>query len=481
MGRRSLCAFLTALLLVIVGGTVFPVQAEAYDPPNPVGPELDTSPSNPGPTTPGQWSCDTAGDCQYLDSEGTPYYNLWVSYNGKWYYIDGTGWMVRGRENMGGVCPRRYIAWKEYGFDLSGAMITGWHKSSCLAVNGGDLYWEYYDSTGKLVWHGVHLIDGKQYLFHYGKLVIGDMREFSDGGKTYRVTTSGVLHTGWYGTTADDGSTVWFYHDADGVMVVDEWRWINGHWYYFGSTGIMYAGDGGAKDFQIGGDWYQFTPSGEMITGWYKGALEDGTSVWLYYGPDGKNVYTTGQYSNGKWYYFDSETGYMLTDRMDGVRLWGYTVRITASGAAHIGWYYDGSSWYYHKSDGKMAAGEWVYTGGKWYFFGFNGKMIANGCFNDSSGDGNVYCADKTGAMVTNNWFLDPYHEWRYLGSSGVAQNGWQLIGGKWYYFTPNRLYGMVTGTYLIGQTYYVFDSSGAWTGQVFSSGSGIEWPPPPL
>lgn len=78
-----------------------------------------------------------------------------------------------------------------------------------------------------------------------------------------------------------DGRTDWYYFDANGRMLADEWTQTSGAWYYLDSDGRMaYSGWRKIK-YQGKLQWFFFDGSGKMVTG--------------------------GRTINGKYYQFDDE------------------------------------------------------------------------------------------------------------------------------------------------------------------------------
>ncbi|MFY9263007.1 MAG: N-acetylmuramoyl-L-alanine amidase family protein [Actinomycetaceae bacterium] len=430
--RKRLVALLAALMLVAGIGAVAPVPAQASS------------------SLPGQWSCGNDVECQYVDRNGTPYTSTWLLWNNKWYYFGVDGWMYYGDENVYAF----EIDGAIYIFDTSGAMVTGWYQ---LELAGKPL-WMYTDPNGKLVMSQWRNISGKWYYFDDDGVMLSS-QTFDLDGETYRFTSSGAMVTGWY----HDGQ-YWYYHGTSGAMYKAQWLKSEGKWYYFRGDGSMVtSGEFALTLEKINGKYYGFDSSGALITGWYP-FIHDGLSLWAYFDPDGGLAESDWRFLNGNWYYFDND-GVMLFN--GAYEIADQTYRFDIAGRMITGWYYTGATWNYYKANGAMAKGEWIKDGGKWYAFRSNGAMIAVVCgqLSDVNTDP-IYCFDPHGAMITNQWV---YEEecWFYLGSSGATVSGWQYLNGKWYYFNPSNHNAMVADTrFEIGDTYYVFDASGAWTGE---------------
>ena len=97
------------------------------------------------------------------------------------------------------------------------------------------------------------------------------------------------------GWSKKDGQ--WLYQLEDGSHIVNEWKQINGTWYYLNDSGAMQTG--WVKE---NGTWYYLNQSGSMETGWFtvsdkwyyaneSGALAINTTT-----PDGYNVNADGEW-----------------------------------------------------------------------------------------------------------------------------------------------------------------------------------------
>ena len=220
-------------------------------------------------------------------------------------------------------------------------------------------------------------------------------------GKYYWFDYRGNMWTGWIKqeyTFHGDTYVNWYYADSSGALAVG-WKFINKKWYYFGKDFVMYSGG----MYEIGNKHYYFYPSGAMGTGWI---------AWTYDYGDGTD-YTA-------WYYADS------------------------NGALMSGWQWIGGAWYYFYPDNNIMVSDSEFTvGGKTYFFDKSGRMCTGWC-KQTIEYGSGYSSER----------------WYYADSSGVLREGWQKIGGVWYYFSNY----MLTGTAFIDGEIHAFDGSGAWT-----------------
>ncbi len=143
----------------------------------------------------------------------------------------------------------------------------------------------------------------------------------------------------------------WYYLKDDCRMAESEWRKVDGYWYYLGSDGAML--DGWQK---VSGKWYYLDPDGEDRP---HGAMAIGKiSVDGYdYIMKGSGEMVSGWYksSYGEWYYYNKDkncqpVGSMMRNHWQGE--------------------------YYLKDDGRMAHGETLTIGGKEFTFAEDGKMM---------------------------------------------------------------------------------------------------------
>ena len=252
----------------------------------------------------------------------------------------------------------------------------------------------------------------------------------------------------WYGELSYhfyiDGSTQqgqwmhdsngWWYVDASGSYPSNEWRAIDGSYYYFNGSGYMCT-----NWLNYGGAWYWLGGSGAMATGW--------------------------QSIGGSWYWFD-DSGAMASGwkQIDGTYYYYYY--FNGSGAMQTGWLNMGGAWYYLSGSGAMATG-WLSLGGTWYWFDASGAMASGW----KQIDGSYYYFNGSGAMQTG--WLNRGGAWYWLGDSGVMATGWQSIGGAKYWFDDSG--AMATGWKWIDGSCYYFDGSGAMQANKWIDGSYVD------
>jgi glucan-binding YG repeat protein len=384
----------------------------------------------------------------YLESSYEPATG-WKLIKGKKYYFDEDGIMVCNRaEKINGT----YFL-----FDCDGVLVegkTGFYKA---AVKKWDAWegiktsyeWYYFSDKGELLtgwqkdngkWYWFDNVTESYYKERYGRMtgLNGGLCETDDG--VYYFEKGGALVQGKKGwQKLADGS--WFYLNSDGSVCTGITE-IDGKAYYFYSSGILHT----AGTATIGGSLYVFGPGGELINtpGWNKvGTDSNGNPRYYYINSDG--TATTGWMTlNGKQYYFDTYSGamYINTARKfySSGSNYSYSViyLFDASGARVTG----KKGWY------KLNSG---YQGSaNWYFFSEYGEVLTGYqliggkgyYFDDYDGEmykdsvvsvnGELMLFGKDGARVTKTGW---YNDFYYINENGLVQTGWKKISGKWYYF----------------------------------------------
>ena len=404
--------------------------------------------------------------------------NQWYqdSETGKWYYFDGNGEMVKS-------------AWiytsNWYYFDEDGSLHTGW-----LEYYGKKYY--IYEDTGTA--KGYKTIDGEYYFFD---------------------TDNGDLLTNQWCKEVQSTKTNWYYAGEDGLLLRDQWKKINGVWYYFGWDGYMYNSCSAIfkDDVEI-----------SIYEGITDGKLNDGCYYYLF-DENGAWVQSVGwKQIDGKWYLFGSDNSLQIGWKtIDGVTYYignnavmyqstqaifkddlpvtdtseafdeegnlkdGYRYCVFNSSGAYIsgsGWTLIGNTWYYFYPNGSVAASQWLKLGGNWFYFTSGGEMVTGWCkinnewyYFDANGymqtgwvtvNGSLYYLDaseeRLGIMASDMWVrrtVDGELKWYYASSSGaMLKSTWQKIDDEWYFFNANGY--MITGLVKVNGVLYYFNSNGA-------------------
>ena len=221
-------------------------------------------------------------------------------------------------------------------------------------------------------------------------------------------------------------------------LVLDE---ATGKYYYYGADGQKLTGEQA-----IDGGWYYFDKdTGAMVTGFADITTTGGVTKTVYYDDKGRMYY--GELaSNNAWYYFD---------RFNGTMARGITDIITNGGLSKTAYYANGGA-----HDGQMQYGEQAVDGYWYYFDDFNGAMAtgitdiptSNGGsktvyygddgrmgYGEQNVDGGWYYFDTfNGAMATGITDITTNggaHKTVYYGPDGRMRYGEQAPDGYWHYF----------------------------------------------
>ena len=221
-------------------------------------------------------------------------------------------------------------------------------------------------------------LNGNWYYYDAEGYLVWDGWRKIDG--EWYIFKEAAMQTGWVYSGRN-----WYYMDASGAMATG-WRQIGGNWYFFNSYGAMIAGHW----YRIDDTLYYFDSSGAMATGW-RSFPNNQRTEWFYFDPSGGQV-TGWRQIGGKWYYFNSD-GRMATGE---VRSGNRSYYMSDSGAMVTGWQRVFGSWHYYDDDGAMHTG-WLQSGGKWYYFTENGTMAVD-C--QLTIDGRVYTFDANGVLI---------------------------------------------------------------------------------
>lgn len=418
------------------------------------------------------------GNLRYYDETGKAPMNAWIDFDGARYYQDVEMHLVTGRQTVEGAV---------YFFTAQGKLKTddGWAA-------------DYYLENGQAV-TGLREIDGKTYIFDTaGKLYKGDFTY--EGDVYYSDPATGVVLMNGVCTLSD--GTLRF-QDADG-KATPGWKTLGDKTYYQTTARKLAVGR-----VPVDGDLYYFGADGAQITG--SGWADD------YYIEDG--VLRTGkQEIDGKWYIFDAEgrvqkgdfqyggdwysaddTGALHVDTIRALSEGGRRY-YDAEGAAKANtWATYGGDSYYQNAETKLVTGR-VLIDGAYYFFGTDGKQKTtdgwiDGCYLKNgevltgrqtidgktyifatSGDnlgivytgdftylGQMYRANKLGALYLNTITTNTNGTRAYVDDMGVLRTGWidAEDGSRYHQTYTNGAYVMAAGFTAIGTDTYYFEPDG--------------------
>lgn len=337
-------------------------------------------------------------------------------------------------------------------------------------------FWYWFDNEGVMA-VGLTECAGGRYFLNAG----------DDASIPY-----GAMRLGW--VACDDG---WRFFNASGAM---ERCWLldGSNWYWLDpETGIMATGA-----TQCGSSSYCFGASGAMAFGW---AYDRGT--W-YYADSSGELQSGWLHKWGAWYWLDPSTKAMATGLVnDGSSLYA----MGASGAMETGWALVDGAWYHAAESGVLDVG-WYWDGSQWYWLDLETRAMATGEF-EAYGD--RYYALADGAIQMSGWapcgeglallksngavifvagknasgvpvvqsgpqstvrgdsweqtlpgFFSVDGKTFYANADGELQSGWVRIGDSFHFFDSD--YVMQTGWLHYGSAWYWLDEA---TGRMASSG----------
>ncbi len=456
------------------------------------------------------WNSDQ-GCYSLATADGSLLENGWAQVNGSWYYaenfslygsdiceIGGSLYMFDDYKLYNIPGEFYYSYYEEYYIAWDGTLYRNRWRQDTLGSRD-EIGWVYYGNDGTKV-TGLQEIGGSQYYFNN----IGIMQTncvYDSGTGVWMFDKDGKgsqIPNGWL----QNPVTKEYMYNRDGALITGEVAIIGGVRYAFYYDGTMVSNDsyGEYSDTLDKYVYYLFGKDGAQIktTGWYK---LDGS--YFYINADG--TLAEGWKQSGKnWYYLDppmrantvfedpESDGYYYAANNDGV-----ATLLTGSGWCDLSW----SRVYL--INGKPVVDDWKYIGGSWYYFNEYGKMLAGEAMVIGA-ENNCYVFDQDGKMCTGGWvkvdgtrYVDAagialdeglhtiggkqylFDDWGYLVTFGgieswngtyywlnadgsvraTMKQGWNEIGGKWYYFNDGSL---VSDRLMeIGGVLYGFDSDG--------------------
>ena len=325
-------------------------------------------------------------DHYYVGSSGAYLTNCWFKHDGKDYYAD----------NYGHIVKNKWIG--SYYLGLDGVMVTntftpdgyycgsdGAYVTNCwIKVNDTDYYMNASGTVTKNTWVGDYYLDGNGYIVK--NAWIGAYYLDSDGKYVTNAFTP-------------DG----YYCGSDGAYVTNCWVKVNGKYYYMNATGTV------TKNAWVGS--YCLGSDGAMLTNTY-------TPDGYYVGSDG--LWTPAKWiqSGNKWWYRHSDGSYTTNDFEE-----------------------IGNQRYYFDSNGYMVTG-WQCISGQWYFFDSNGFYQTGEHFIN----GEYYYFNNQGIMQTG--YAEDGWEYNSSGQRIVYWSSYST--NPVYHRTPHNIkqHNLVRGTY---------------------------------
>lgn len=278
----------------------------------------------------------------YDKDSGALVKNQYFNNNGKWYYADAQGNILKGSQTIDGV----HVYFDSYGVQAKDTVLDGYYYDKDSGARkelprdqfikiGDDLY--YLSSNGRT---GEITIDGKDYYVgRYGRVFRGSFNVYQEPPYYDDETGEAVKKTGF---VKSDGR--WYYIEENGKKAKG-FKEIDGKLYYFSNNPMnKYETHDQARGEIVRPKSYISFPN----------RAEDNPT-----------------------YYFDAETGAAVTNQFV---------------------YADGH-WYYFGNDGKALLFDQVINGQHLYF-DYEGKQVKGDFVTDYKGT--RYYDENSGELVTN-------------------------------------------------------------------------------
>ena len=291
--------------------------------------------------------------------------------------------------------------------------------------------WYYFDNEGKAV-TGLHSIDNVTLYFDKeGKQAKGRLVEI-------------------------DGQTHYFDRDS-GAMWTNRTLELNGIRYVIDQNGYVTMNKPGQFIQDKDGDWAYIKENGQLATG-----LQIINHQKYYFDPTGKQAKGKRLLLDGKYYFFDNDTGAMFVNKF------------------HETGDYFSKKYTYFGEDGSQIFG-WATIDGKRVYFKEDGYQVRNDRHKIGDFD---YFFKKDGSMLSND--IDGNYKYYYADKDGHLQFGWVNHNNETYYISPpwgaeNRTYlqNINEKTYLLGPKGRLLrntatDTSTSWNGFCISDENGV-------
>ena len=291
--------------------------------------------------------------------------------------------------------------------------------------------WYYFDNEGKAV-TGLHSIDNVTLYFDKeGKQAKGRLVEI-------------------------DGQTHYFDRDS-GAMWTNRTLELNGIRYIIDQNGYVTMNKPGQFIQDKDGDWAYIKENGQLATG-----LQIINHQKYYFDPTGKQAKGKRLLLDGKYYFFDKDTGAMFVNKF------------------HETGDYFSKKYTYFGEDGSQIFG-WATIDGKRVYFKEDGYQVRNDRHKIGDFD---YFFKKDGSMLSND--IDGNYKYYYADKDGHLQFGWVNHNNETYYISPpwgaeDRTYLKTINekTYLLGPKGRLLrntatDTSTSWNGFCISDENGV-------
>lgn len=242
--------------------------------------------------------------------------------------------------------------------------------------------WYYFDNEGKAV-TGLHSIDNVTLYFDKeGKQAKGRLVEI-------------------------DGQTHYFDRDS-GAMWTNRTLELNGIRYVIDQNGYVTMNKPGQFIQDRDGDWAYIKENGQLATG-----LQIINHQKYYFDPTGKQAKGKRLLLDGKYYFFDNDTGAMFVNKF------------------HETGDYFSKKYTYFGEDGSQIFG-WATIDGKRVYFKEDGYQVRNDRHKIGDFD---YFFKKDGSMLSDD--IDGDYKYYYADKDGHLKFGWVNHNNETYYISP--------------------------------------------
>jgi len=278
----------------------------------------------------------------YDKDSGALVKNQYFNHNGKWYYADAEGNILKGSQTIDGV----HVYFDSYGVQAKDTVLDGYYYDKDSGARkelprdqfikiGDDLY--YLSSNGRT---GEINIDGKDYyIAQYGRVLRGSFNVYQQPPYYDDETGEAVKKTGF---VKSDGR--WYYLEEDGKKAKGL-KEIDGKLYFFSNNPMNKYETHEQVRGQLARPYFYIS---------FPNRAEDNPT-----------------------YYFEAETGAAVTNQFV---------------------YADGH-WYYFGNDGKALLFDQV-VNGQHLYFDYEGKQVKGDFVTDYKGT--RYYDENSGELVTN-------------------------------------------------------------------------------
>ena len=300
---------------------------------------------------------------------------------------------LAGIYSMSWILSRDWIASSGIRGTYEGWVAHVYSEADNTGITSGEynIYKDRYSSV-----YGMHQYSFTTYVNGVGPF---------DANVSYKDYPTIVKKYGFNGYPANNwkrDSVGWWYEYDDGSYAVG-WAHIDNEWYYFSQSGYMYTGWLYDEGYEA---WFFMDPTtGIMRTGW---VYSEG---YHYYMDSSGRMLTGWQMIDGNWYYLNTTEywpeGAMFTGfhEIDGKMYYFNELSTGIWGAMLTGWVQVDNSWYYFNPDGGAMMCGWQKIDGKWY-----------------------HLDEETGVMSSKEWIYDD-GVWYYVNASGAMTEGAEWNG----------------------------------------------------